>query len=139
MIWTMITEILRRTQQAATFAINNATSALIHTKIFATGDTETGLLEQLRQIFSFKNPKCSWYLKWKNFKKKDNLFKLILDSADRETQERELLEELWLHASVEWSIQRQDSNYESKETYDTTAQNINSFLGNEPLARDKSF
>ncbi|CAG8805053.1 15408_t:CDS:2 [Gigaspora rosea] len=71
--------------------------ALIHTKIFATGETETGLLEQLRQIFSFKN------------------------SGVR------ILEEPWLNASVEWPIQRQNSNYESKEAYDTTAQN-NKFI-----------
>ncbi|CAG8668559.1 22121_t:CDS:2, partial [Dentiscutata erythropus] len=137
---TTASEVLRRTQKAATLTINSATSKLIQTKLFASSVDETGLIEQLRQIFSFKYPKCSWYPKLKNLiKKKDNLFKLALDNADREIQERELVEELWFHASVEWSIQRQDSNYESKEAYDTTAQNINSFLGNEPLARDKSF
>ncbi|CAG8838210.1 33561_t:CDS:2, partial [Gigaspora margarita] len=80
---------------------NNVTS-----KAFQQGQqTDTPAINKLISVvsnISLKRSKCSWYPKLINLiKKKSNLFKLALDDIDlesRETQERELIEELWVYA-----------------------------------------
>ncbi|CAG8439670.1 11534_t:CDS:1 [Acaulospora colombiana] len=108
---------LSRARQTPRLSVNNNTIK----EISVTG-TEIRLTEQLRNTLDLDYPKSSWYLKWKQLvEKKGNLFKLSLDNTNIEFQEKELLEELWMHVS--------------SKSFDSDPQKID----DEPLADTKSF
>ncbi|CAG8637704.1 14154_t:CDS:2, partial [Acaulospora morrowiae] len=132
-------EVLRKTYQVTTLLLNSVPKSIVPINIVPLNNTETSLLGQLRNISSSR---CKWYSKWKQLmERKENLFKSILENDNidfQESQERELLEELWLYGSVEWSNQCQDIRCEMQETCNARAQDLNALLGNEPLIHLKS-
>ncbi|CAG8454766.1 3617_t:CDS:1 [Acaulospora morrowiae] len=120
-------------QDAFTQSISNITTeeispAASHDEIIST--------EQVSEEFEYS--KCTWYSKWKQLiEKKCNLFRLSLDNTNIEFQEKELLEELWMHASIEWSTKNCVSG--SQQVDDEIKQSSNSILDSKPSAHAKLF